>query len=138
MNKHVEKTSKILLEHNIKPSFQRIKILEYLLANNVHPTVDDIYMKLHPEIPTLSKTTVYNTLNLFIEAGLVRSINIESTEARYDPIIDQHGHFKCEVCKSIYDFPVVFEKIESRFLDGYEIKEKDIFLKGICKKCKQN
>ena len=138
MSDSIERTSRILINNNIKPSFQRIKILEYLIKNNSHPTVEEIYASLHPEIATLSKTTIYNTMNLFLEAGIVRTLTIESSESRYDPIVDQHGHFKCEVCEKIYDFPVAFEKIDSRFLDGYVIKEKDIFLKGICKKCKQN
>ncbi len=54
-----------LLNAGIKPSYQRIKIYEYIFNNNIHPTVDNIYKKLLKEIPTLSKTTVYNTLKLF-------------------------------------------------------------------------
>ncbi len=139
MNQNIERISRILINNNIKPSFQRIKILEYLLENKKHPTVDEIYVSLHPEIPTLSKTTIYNTLNLFLESGIVRALNIESSESRYDPITDQHGHFKCDHCGSVYDFPVNFENIKSnKFLEGYEVKEKDVILKGICKHCKEN
>ena len=54
-----------LLEHNIKPSMQRIAIMEYLMEHPIHPSADDIYTALSPSMPTLSKTTVYNTLKLF-------------------------------------------------------------------------
>jgi len=58
-----------LLEHNIKPSMQRIAIMEYLMNHPIHPSADDIYTALSPSMPTLSKTTVYNTLRLFSEQG---------------------------------------------------------------------
>ena len=64
---HTGDIGNYLKNHDIKPSYQRMKIFQYLLDNHVHPTVDTIYKALCPEIPTLSKTTVYNTLNLFVE-----------------------------------------------------------------------
>ena len=51
----------------IKPSLQRIAIVEYLMENRIHPTADDIYHALCIQVPTLSKTTVYNTMRLFAE-----------------------------------------------------------------------
>ena len=44
-----------LLEHNIKPSMQRIAIMEYLMNHPIHPSADDIYTALSPSMPTLSK-----------------------------------------------------------------------------------
>ena len=58
-----------LKEKNIKPSLQRIKILEYLAGYPCHPTVDYIFNALHPEMPTLSKSTVYNTLKVLQRRG---------------------------------------------------------------------
>lgn len=57
----LEHITKELSEHRISPSHQRIKILQYLYAEPCHPTVDHIFHHLHKEIPTLSKSTVYNT-----------------------------------------------------------------------------
>ena len=56
---------KRLQNHNIKPSVQRIAIMNYLIEHRTHPTVDEIYTALSPSIPTLSKTTVYNTCLLY-------------------------------------------------------------------------
>ena len=56
-----------LISYNIKPSVQRIAIMDYLLAHKTHPSIDEIYLALCKDIPTLSKTTVYNTLKLFVE-----------------------------------------------------------------------
>ena len=56
-----------LIEKDIKPSVQRLAVMTYLLEHRTHPTVDEIYSELQDKIPTLSKTTIYNTLKLFVE-----------------------------------------------------------------------
>ena len=124
-----------LINNGIKPSFQRMKIMDYLLNNKTHPTVDIIYKDLVPEIPTLSKTTVYNTLNLFAEKSVVQIINIENNEVRYDGDISFHGHFKCEKCGNISDFKVNMEDLKFEEIEDFDIKQTHIYIKGVCKKC---
>jgi Fe2+ or Zn2+ uptake regulation protein len=136
MNYSIKDISKMLSEKDIRPSHQRIKILEYLLENKQHPTVDMIYNELHEEIPTLSKTTVYNTLSLFNEAKLVRILSIDDNEARYDIDIENHGHFICKKCGDIHDFEINLDSLVKDNLDEFEINEKHIYFNGICPKCK--
>lgn len=125
----------LLKEKGVKPSLQRLKILEYLFNNENHPTVDQIYSDLNVEIPTLSKTTVYNTLNVLIDAELVKLVNIESSESRYEAISEEHGHFKCKDCGKIYDLEFDMELIDKQVPEGFKVSEKDIYFKGICKDC---
>ena len=82
MKQRIEDVGEFLKENGIKPSYQRIKIYEYLVKYYNHPTVDMIYRELVPKIPTLSKTTVYNTLNLFIEKKITAIIVIDENETR--------------------------------------------------------
>lgn len=124
-----------LKNKNIRLSHQRLKVLEYVANHRCHPTVDQIYSDLHNEIPTLSKTTVYNTLNTLIEAGLVKLITIEDNETRYDIVTENHGHFKCESCGTIYDFEINIDSFSSKDLNGFRIDNKDVYFKGICPKC---
>jgi Fur family peroxide stress response transcriptional regulator len=124
-----------LVKNNIKPLYNRVKVLEYLLDKQNHPTVDEIYNDLVKELPTLSKTTVYNTLKLFLQANLVRLITIEDNETRYDVNIPNHGHFKCEECKEIYDFTIDIDGVETEELSQFKIKEKSVYYKGICPGC---
>lgn len=128
----------IFKRRNIRPSYSRIKILEYLMVNRNHPTVDEIYSRLVGEIPTLSKTTVYNALNAFVDAGLARVIAIEDNETRYDADVSDHGHFKCERCGRIYDFPVDTDNFRSAALDRFRITQRDVYFKGICPDCLNN
>ena len=66
-----------LQNYGIHPSVQRIAIMDYLLKNHTHPTVDEVYVALCKVIPTLSKTTVYNTLRLFSEHGAALMLTID-------------------------------------------------------------
>ncbi|MEL7647569.1 MAG: Fur family transcriptional regulator [Sedimentibacter sp.] len=124
-----------LKKHNIRLSHQRLKVLEYLVLNQCHPTVDNIYSALHDHVPTLSKTTVYNTLNSLSEAGIVRAINIDDNELRYDINTHSHGHFKCQNCNEIYDFVIDIDSVETSSLNGFEVRDKNVYFKGMCPKC---
>lgn len=138
MEFHIEDIGEYLKSHEIKPSYQRIKIFQYLVENRNHPTVDMIYKALCTEIPTLSKTTVYNTLNLFIEKKIVNVIVIEENETRYDSVMAVHGHFKCEKCGKIYDIDINQSILKDDMLKNYEIKEQHYYFKGICQDCSNN
>lgn len=138
MEFHIESIGEYLKNNGIKPSYQRIKIFQYLVEKKNHPTVDMIYKALCSEIPTLSKTTVYNTLNLFIEKKIVNVIVIEENETRYDSVMSVHGHFKCEKCGRIFDVNINKGAIEEKALKDFEIKEQHYYFKGICKDCANN
>jgi len=135
MKLKVDDIGAYLKSHEIKPSFQRMKIFEYLITHRNHPTVEMIYKALVKEIPTLSKTTVYNTLNLFVDKKIAIVIVIEENETRYDADMEIHGHFKCEECSSVYDIDIEVEKIDIKSLDNFQINEHHLYFKGICNKC---
>ena len=124
-----------LTSNNIKPSLQRIKIFEYLYENREHPTVDRIYTDLVSDIPTLSKTTVYNTLKLFIDNGITTTFTIDGNEARYDAIMEEHAHFKCNKCSNVYDVEIEALKLKFNKLNGFQVDNTNIYLKGICNQC---
>jgi len=131
----IEDLSGYLIKNNIKPSFQRIKVMEYLAKKQNHPTVDEIYSELVKEIPTLSRTTIYNTLNIFKKANLVNSVTIEDDKIRYDYVISAHGHFKCNRCKEIYDFSINIDNMEIHGLEQFKINEKNVYFNGVCLNC---
>jgi len=119
----------------IRPSLQRIAVYDFLLKNPVHPSADVIYTALAPTIPTLSKTTVYNTLKQFAEAGLVNTITIEDGELRFDADTSDHIHFKCTECGKVFD---VYENIEIEkdiLPKGFRLIKSQTNLWGICRDC---
>jgi len=129
-------THHYLRQFSIKPSVQRAAVMDFLLKNRIHPTIDEIYSALSPMMPTLSKTTVYNTLDLFVERGAVRALAIDEKNARYDVDISAHAHFLCRNCGAICDIfdlkPTLFELPESSKL---KIDTVEISYFGICESC---
>ncbi|WP_099203421.1 Fur family transcriptional regulator [Miniphocaeibacter massiliensis] len=133
--KNIDTLKDILIDASIRPTYQRIKILDYLNQNHTHPTVDEIYISLCPYLPTLSKTTVYNTLNSFVKANIVSEIQIENTEIRYDLKSEPHGHFKCKECGKIFDFALGTKPLKSDDLTGFVIDTKNVYFSGTCPEC---
>ena len=130
-----EDVKAMLKKSGISPSYQRMRIMEYLVNTKAHPTVEMIYRELIDDIPTLSKTTVYNTLNTFMENGLVSIITIDEAETRYDADTKLHGHFKCEKCGAVEDIEIEVSDKNFKGLEKYKVYEKHIYFKGECSKC---
>ena len=109
-----------LISYNIKPSVQRIAIMDYLLAHKTHPSIDEIYLALCKDIPTLSKTTVYNTLKLFVEHGAALMLTIDEKNACFDGDLPYSNEVK---------------KVEQIDMNGFKVDEIHQYYKGICPAC---
>jgi len=125
-----------LEKRGVKPTFQRLCVLEFLEQNCEHPTADMIYESLIKKMPTMSRTTIYNTLNLFLENGLVAPITITGTEVRYEIATVQHHHFLCLKCNRIYDVDVQCPLCSNGEIEGHQIQEIHGYFKGMCKNCR--
>ncbi len=135
----MEKYVEMLKEKDLKVTHHRIAILKYLDKHRTHPTADEIYTELKKTNPSLSKTTVYNSLETLKLEGIIQNLSICATEARYDFNKDMHHHFLCTKCNRIYDIdfkcPNV-EKIRHEIQsEGHKITEVHGYFKGICKNC---
>ncbi len=128
-----------LNDRDIRPSIHRIAIMKYLLEHFTHPTVEDIFNDLYKEIPTLSKTTIYNTLKLFSERNAVILLNIEEKNIHYDGDTRPHTHFRCIKCGKIFDLPLN-ENINfaNEHFDGFEVIDTQVYHKGFCPNCREN
>ena len=122
--------------YGIRPSVQRIAIMRYLIKNPTHPTADEVFESLRRQIPTLSKTTVYNTLKLFVESRAAVFVGIDEKNARFDGTVNPHAHFRCKICGCITDLPMSTQHV---LPNGFscEIEETYFYLKGICENCKK-
>ncbi|MDD3802850.1 MAG: Fur family transcriptional regulator [bacterium] len=129
-----EEIKEILLKKGIAPSFQRIKIYEYLISHRVHPSAERVYIDLVGFIPTLSRTTVHSTLNLFADKGMARRLFIDGNLVRFDIDSSDHMHFKCTKCGEVYDILKSSPKVTS---PEHKVLSGEMYLYGICKKCKE-
>lgn len=131
MDKYVE----ILRTNGLKVTPQRLEILRYLDTHRTHPTADTIYSELKVANPSLSKTTVYNTLQHLGEHGLVHILNISGSESRFDSNINQHHHFLCKKCGSIIDINIDCPNAKVVEAGGHRIDEIHGYFKGVCASC---
>ena len=77
----------------VLPTSQRLDVGEVILSSPQHASADQIIERIRAKGSKVSKATVYNTLNLFCERGLLRTVNVDPTRQFYDPTIEPHHHF---------------------------------------------
>jgi len=121
----------------LKPTPQRITILENLYSRKDHPSAESVYQSLREKHPTLSLNTVYMNLMSFAEKGIILKINALHNSARFDGDMSPHHHFVCIRCKKVIDMHNVgIPKIEPpKELGIATIFSLYLRLNGICENC---
>jgi Fur family iron response transcriptional regulator len=82
----------LLRSHDINPTHQRIEIAYALLSRQEHLSADQVMTIVNDRHAETSKATVYNTLNLFLEKGLIREVIVDPSKVFYDPNTSPHHH----------------------------------------------
>lgn len=115
----------------IQPSAQRLAVAAYVLGTTDHPSADQVWGRVRRALPTISRATVYNTLNLFVHRGLLRQHLLAEGRIVFDPNVAPHHHFIDEATGAIHDVP--WEELEVRRvgeLRGLEVREVQVVLRG--------
>lgn len=94
-----------LRSRGIAPSAQRVAVAEYVLFTADHPSADQVWDRVKTTFPIISRATVYNTLNLFVQKGLLRELILAEGKVVYDPNVGDHHHFIDEDTGRILDIP---------------------------------
>ena len=87
-----EHTERLLQEHGIVPTRQRVRIAALLLARPQHLSADQLLQRVNQDGATVAKATIYNTLGLFVKRGLVREVMVERAKVFYDSNMASHYH----------------------------------------------
>ncbi len=120
-----------LRERGIQPTPQRLLVAECLReAAGKHPTADDVLRLVRRKWPAVSRATVYNTLNLFAEKGLVRRQTLREGIAVFDPTPDPHHHLVDVDSGEIVDLPADCLRVEGLDgIPGYEVLEVSVVVR---------
>ena len=120
-----------LKDAGIQPSAQRLAVAEYVLETAEHPSADQVLAKVQSLVPMLSRATVYNTLNLFVEKGLLRQLVLAEGRVVFDPNLERHHHFIDEDTGQIEDIPWDAVRVgDVSRLAGYEVTEYMVVMRG--------
>jgi Fe2+ or Zn2+ uptake regulation protein len=125
----------ILRQCDIQPTPQRIAVVECILNTKTHPTADDVLTSARRKCPTVSRATVYNTLNLLVEKGLIGIQTIREGAVVFDPDVEKHHHFIDDDTGDIYDLP--WNQLEVKGMEklkDFEVLEFQVILRGRRKK----
>ena len=128
--------AELLREVGLVPTIQRLAILDWLSSTDQHPTADQVLAAIRKEYPSISRATVYNTLDALTKAGMVLRLSVDPTVARYDADLGPHAHFRCRICERIYDIPVDGEGTLDGSPDGHLIESVRTYAYGICAACR--
>jgi len=125
-----------LLSSGLKQTSQRKKILEFIENAKSHPTADEIFINVRKDIPNVSRTTIYNTVNKLAKEGIIKCMNTKNGEMRFDACLESHYHFMCDKCGNIHDLGPSTGILQKE-IDGNEIKDVFICYNGVCKECRR-
>lgn len=121
----------------VRPSAQRIAILQFLMEHPVHPTAEEIHSHLAPGMPTLSLTTVYNTLKLMAANDIVDVLHMDHRNAHFDYRTLPHAHMWCRKCGKIFDTKLHGDIQTMTHISHplFMVEDVDIYYKGVCGEC---
>jgi len=125
-------------EKGLKITHQRLEIYRELLAATDHPSVEAVFQRVRKRIPTISIDTVYRTLALLEQSGMIHRIQTAEGPARYESDHGLHHHLICNRCHEVVDFN--WESFDAlapppAIKDWGLIQGKNIVITGICQQC---
>ena len=110
-------------EKGFKVTIQRLAICNYILSRKDHPTAEQIYQKLRDKHPTISLGTIYKTLHLLKDLGLIQELGFNEGSVRYDPDMEIHINMVCSRCGKISDYKAEnVENLWSTIISDLRIK----------------
>ena len=130
---------KILREKGLKVTTQRLAICNFILSRKDHPTAEQLYQELRNEYPTISLGTIYKTLHLLQELGLIQELGFNEGSVRYDPDMELHVNMVCSKCGKISDYKAEnVKKFWSAIISdlGFKPKGQRIDIYYECHDCK--
>ncbi len=136
-----EQFNALCKEAGITPTQQRLVIWQTLTEMHNHPSPEDVYVRVKPQLPTVSLATVYKNIHLFIDTGMFREVSMHHGTLRIETNSALHHHLVCRKCKSIFDldakqlsgFP-----IPQSLPDGFVAEQFSIDVLGLCAACRKS
>ena len=139
-DRRLERLRTIAREAGLKLTHQRLEVFRELAASEEHPDAERIFRAVQQRVPTVSLDTVYRTLWMLHDLGLVRTLGPKGEALRFDANLDRHHHFCCVRCGLVRDF-------ESAELDALRVPDAvraigrvvdaHVEVRGLCASCEQ-
>ncbi|MFZ5447395.1 MAG: Fur family transcriptional regulator [Thermodesulfobacteriota bacterium] len=130
-----------LRERGIAVTPQRLAVLGSLQNRRDHPSAENIYQEVRRQLPAISFNTVYKTLEVLCQKGMVIKVNPLHEVARYDGETGPHAHLICRQCHHIVDLdwqPGEFPSLLPDDQHGFQVEHPSLTFWGLCPRCQAN
>lgn len=133
-----KKIAEVLREKGLKVTPQRLAVYQALAGTTEHPSAETIFQKLRVSYPTMSLATVYKTIEVLKEIGLVQALNVGEDSFRYDANVESHPHVQCVACHRVDD---IFDVDDASFVEKikektpYRLTGQQFYFFGLCPGC---
>lgn len=133
---HLDGVRNILKQNGLKITPQRMAVMEAFGSLYNHPKADQVIDFIRQNHPNIAVGTVYNTLDTFVDKGIVKRVKTEKDVMRYDSILENHHHLYCANTEKIADYfdnelnQVLTEYFSKKSIPGFEIENIQLQIKG--------
>jgi Fur family peroxide stress response transcriptional regulator len=136
-----ESIIKQLKEKGLKITPQRLAIIDVLIERrDLHPGARLVYEEAKKKRKSLSLSTAYATLNELSQHGIIKMLEFDKMENRFEGNLDEHINLICERCKKILDYkvPIAVDKREVVKKTGFSVTDTRLEYYGLCRECRKN
>jgi Fe2+ or Zn2+ uptake regulation protein len=130
--------SGVLRERGQRVTPQRLAIARTVRELSTHTTAETVFARVSEQMPGVSLPTVYATLDLLEELGLLRRVPTEAGTAVFDPRTEDHHHLVCRRCGAIKDVDAPVERTEllaAANALGFAADDAQVVVRGLCSSC---
>lgn len=116
-----------LTEAGLKTTIQRVAVLDFLENTIEHPSAEVVYKAIHEKYPSITLSTIYNTLEKFVETGIINKVFTLDGKARYDARMKKHHHLYDKNSGKIVDiFDEELNEILTKYIENKNLKKFEI------------
>lgn len=136
---------RLLSNSGLRSTKARIQILKYLIEHPTHPNVEELKQALNQSGDSIPTATLYQSLEKLTAANLLLKFPGTDGQLRYDANLKYHHHLICTCCNKVVDVHLriplsklaVTQENGSEAMEGWELRNERIELKGICPACRE-
>jgi Fur family transcriptional regulator, peroxide stress response regulator len=125
-------------QKHLAATHQRLVIYRAMMQMPSHPNPEQVFERVRAELPSISLATVYKTVHLFVQTGIIREVSPHHGSVRIEPNAQPHHHFVCLQCHAITDLALceIDEMpLRSSVPEGYHVMQISMEARGLCRQC---
>ncbi len=138
LDDRMENFKEVFGREGLKLTHQRLEIFHEVAGAIEHPDAETVYKGVSKRVPTISLDTVYRTLWLLLDLGLISTLGAPRERARFDANLKPHHHFVCTSCgkaRDIYSKEFDSLKVPDSVKEVGSVEKTQVEIKGLCSRC---